>query len=49
MKHIFTACMIAGAVICLGMSTRPHLAFGGEWLLGLAIIGFGVWRAKEGE
>jgi len=49
MKHIFTACTIAGAVICLGMSTRPQLAFGGEWLLGLGIIAIGVWRAKEGE
>ena len=49
MKHIFTACTIAGAVICLGMSTRPQLAFGGEWLLGLGIIAVGIWEAREGE
>ena len=49
MKYLYAACMIAGTVICLGMSTRPQLAFGGEWLLGIGIIAIGVWRVKEGE
>ena len=47
MKHLFCAGLVAGTIICYGMSTRPHMAFGGEWLLGLMVIGLGIMRYKK--
>jgi len=47
MKHLFCAGLVAGTIICYGMSTRPHMAFGGEWLLAIGIIAIGAWKAKD--
>ena len=47
MKYLYASGMIAGSLICYGMSTRPYMAFGGEWLLAIGVIAIGAWKAKD--
>ena len=47
MKNLVKNFLIGATIICFGMSTRQFLAFGGEWLLGLTIIGFGFYGLRK--
>ena len=47
MKNLVKNFLIGSTIICFGMSTRQFLAFGGEWLLGLTIIGFGFYGLRK--
>lgn len=47
--QIIGSLLAAGVILCAGLNSRPYLAFGGEGLLAVCVIGYWIYRLVEGE